>query len=231
MRLHFVFLLGLLSFAFAKAQTFEVGPWIGGSNVIGDVGSTQYIAPNDLTFGGVFKWNRSNRHAFRASLLVGNMVGDDNDSDDRSRELRGYKYNYNLIEASVGIEYTFWEWSLHVSKPQLVPYLYTGITAYKYKEFALNTGSNELESFQNSTGMALPLILGIKTNVLSPFLVLAVEAGIRYTFTDNLDGSNPSDNPGFATRSFGNINNNDWYVFTGASLTFTFGKKPCYCDF
>ena len=30
---------------------------------------------------------------------------------------------------------------------------------------------------------------------------------------------------------FGNFNNNDWYVFSGFTLTYTFGRKPCYCNF
>ncbi|MFL2601129.1 MAG: DUF6089 family protein, partial [Flavobacteriaceae bacterium] len=28
---------------------------------------------------------------------------------------------------------------------------------------------------------------------------------------------------------FGNINNNDWYIFTGLTISFTFGDLPCYC--
>jgi hypothetical protein len=49
-------------------------------------------------------------------------------------------------------------------------------------------------------------------------LVLALETGARYTLTDNIDGS--------FNQNFGNINNNDWYVFTGATLTYTFGTNP-----
>ncbi|MDA9239205.1 DUF6089 family protein, partial [Flavobacteriaceae bacterium] len=30
---------------------------------------------------------------------------------------------------------------------------------------------------------------------------------------------------------FGNQNNNDWYVFTGITFSFTFGREPCYCNF
>jgi hypothetical protein len=30
-------------------------------------------------------------------------------------------------------------------------------------------------------------------------------------------------------NEFGNINNNDWYVFTGLTISFTFGDLPCYC--
>ena len=27
----------------------------------------------------------------------------------------------------------------------------------------------------------------------------------------------------------GEIYNNDWYVFTGLALSYTFGRQPCYC--
>ena len=30
---------------------------------------------------------------------------------------------------------------------------------------------------------------------------------------------------------FGNINNNDWYVFSLINLSYTFGRKPCYCNY
>ncbi len=71
------------------------------------------------------------------------------------------------------------------------------------------------------------MILGIKSNI-TPNLILGAEVGVRYTFTDNLDGSNPK-NEGLQTLKFGNTNSNDWYVFTGFTLTYTFGEKPCYC--
>jgi hypothetical protein len=55
-----------------------------------------------------------------------------------------------------------------------------------------------------------------------------MEIGARYTFTDNLDGSNPK-NKNFETLKFGNLNSKDWYVFSGVTLTYTFGKNPCFC--
>ena len=93
-------LVAFLIFAFAKAQTYEIGLWAGGANVIGDVGSTNYVSPSDVAVGGIFKWNRSNRHSFRASLLYSRLGGDDSKSDDISRELRGLEYEYNFLEAS-----------------------------------------------------------------------------------------------------------------------------------
>ncbi|WP_438962053.1 DUF6089 family protein [Nonlabens sp.] len=222
-----IFLSISFCFAFAKAQTYEVGVFAGGGNIIGDVGSTQFVDPSDLAVGGIIKWNRSTRHDFRASLTFANMVGDDNDSDDRSRDLRGYNYNYKLIEASIGIEYNFWDWELYTGQPHLVPYMYTGIVGFQYEALRLDAGTNALVETGTDRGLAIPFILGVKTNI-SSHLVLGAEVGVRYTFTDNLDGSNHED---FQDLSFGNINNNDWYVFSGVTLTYAFGRKPCYCNF
>ena len=52
-----------------NAQIYEVGIFAGGSNFIGDVGATNYISPNQVAIGGIFKWNRSPRHSFRASII------------------------------------------------------------------------------------------------------------------------------------------------------------------
>jgi hypothetical protein len=37
--------------------------------------------------------------------------------------------------------------------------------------------------------------------------------GARYTLTDNLDGKQSEES--LKSSQFGNINNNDWYVFQG----------------
>jgi len=223
-------LVAFLIFAFAKAQTYEIGLWAGGANVIGDVGSTNYVSPSDVAVGGIFKWNRSNRHSFRASLLYSRLGGDDSKSDDISRELRGLEYEYNFLEASVGIEYTFWEWELYSGKRHITPYMYSGITAFSYGQEALNS-NGELQQYDRDIEFALPFILGVKTNI-TEHLILGAEIGVRFTFTDNLDGSNPNGSLEDRTDlKFGNKNNEDWYVFSGVTLTYTFGRKPCYCNF
>jgi len=43
-----------------------------------------------------------------------------------------------------------------------------------------------------------------------------------------LDGSNPT-NKSISQLKFGNLNSNDWYMFTGFTITYTFGNKPCFC--
>ena len=75
------------------------------------------------------------------------------------------------------------------------------------------------------------MVVGYKMSVGTK-MVLGFEIGARYTFTDDLDGSNPV--KGLADEEnikFGNINSDDWYVFTGVTVTFAFGRRPCYCNF
>ena len=71
------------------------------------------------------------------------------------------------------------------------------------------------------------MTLGYKATFIEN-IVFGVEIGARYTFTDSLDGSLPDD-PSLQSFRFGNINNNDWYVFSGITLNYTFGENPCYC--
>jgi hypothetical protein len=71
------------------------------------------------------------------------------------------------------------------------------------------------------------MTLGVKMR-LAGKLILGLEASARYSFQDDIDGSNPP-NDNLDTARFGNINSNDWYVFSGLTLTYTFGNKPCFC--
>jgi hypothetical protein len=87
--------------------------------------------------------------------------------------------------------------------------------------------NGETKKDYEAGSFAIPMMVGVKSNILKNF-VLGIEVGARYTFTDNLDGSNPK-NENLEPLKFGNINSNDWYVFTGFTLTYTFTEKPCYC--
>ena len=80
MRYLTVVFLVLFSLHKGASQTFELGGFVGGANVIGDVGSTTYVNPNTLAFGGIFKWNRSERHSFRFSAILAKAEGNDADS-------------------------------------------------------------------------------------------------------------------------------------------------------
>jgi len=218
----FIFLfLGLT----AEAQIHEIGVFLGGSNYIGEIGKTNFIAPNEGAFGILYKWNKSPRHSWRISYTQSKITGNDKNSTVPARKLRGYNFENSIKEVSLGLEFDFFDFNLHDSKPKFTPYVYSGLSYIRYDGlYFLNGGAKIDDAFGT---LAIPMTIGIKTK-LRDHIIIGFEAGARYSFKDDLDGSYPS-NAKYDSLKFGNINSNDWYVFTGFTLTYTFGNKPCYC--
>lgn len=223
-RILFALLLFSLPFG-TSAQINELGIFVGGANYVGDVGPTDYVAPNDLALGITYKWNRSPRHSWRASFTYANIASDDADSNVSGRNQRGFEIENTIKELSVGMEFNFFDFNLHEPEFKLTPYIYGGISYFWYDESYINTFNGDFHRGDAKGSLAIPMVVGIKTNVI-PSFVLGFEVGARYAFTDNLDGSNNDDYPQYR---FGNLGSDDWYVFTGFTLTYTFGEKPCYC--
>jgi hypothetical protein len=218
----FIFILGLTKL---NAQIHEVGVFFGGSNYIGEVGKTNYINPNELAYGIIYKWNKSPRHAWRISYTQSKITANDLDSDVPGRKKRGYNFENNIKEVSLGMEFNFFEFNLHQFDRIITPYIYTGLCYTNYDELYVINGASKIDI--NRGEFAIPMTVGVKSNI-TPNIILGFEVGARYTKTDNLDGSLPK-NEDLEPLKFGNINSNDWYVFSGFTLTYTFGEKPCYC--
>lgn len=208
----------------ASGQTYEVGLYGGGLNAIGDVGRTNFVYPNGPAVGGIFKWNKSKRYAWRATVIYGSFELDDQQSELPSRNQRGYALDNSILEASAGLEVNFVEYNLHRLGPAFTPYLYTGLTYFRYGYNYFDAGQL-MELDQREGSLAIPMTVGAKIR-LNRFLLLGAEVGARYTFTDNLDGSNP-EGSNYEPFRFGNIFSDDWYVFSGITLTYTFGRDPC----
>jgi hypothetical protein len=209
----------------ANAQIHEIGVFAGGSNYIGDVGSTTYIAPSDAAIGILYKWNKNPRYSWRFSAIHAKIKGNDIKSDVESRQQRNLHFENTITEFSAGFEFNWFDFNLHKSGFISTPYMYTGLSYFTFDN--LYVINKEYRTTGSKGSLALPIIGGIKMKIAEGF-VLGIEAGARYTFTDNLDGSFPKGS-NFDSLSFGNTNSKDWYVFTGMTLTYTFGKKPCYC--
>jgi hypothetical protein len=218
-------LLSLFSLTVTQAQINELGVFVGGSNYIGDIGPTTYITPNSPAIGILYKWNRSLRHSWRFSYTQSKITSKDVDSEEINRKQRGYSFENNIKELSAGIEFNFFDFDLNTLKRSITPYVFTGLNLSFYDGLFFNNNQAKFDSKQKT--LALPIILGVKSNLTSNF-VLGLEVGARYTFAEDLDGSF-SKNENLKSYSFGNLNNNDWYVFSGLTLTYTFGIKPCFC--
>ncbi|MGZ9676795.1 type IX secretion system protein PorG [Flavobacterium sp. GNP001] len=218
----FIIFLSLFSLTNLQAQIHEIGVFLGGSNYIGDIGPTTYINPNEPAIGILYKWNKSPRHSYRISYVQSQISSRDFDSKEASRYERGFNLENDVKELSLGLEFNFFDFNLHEGQPKLTPYVASGLS-YFFDSFTLTNDFADVKITGRSRrkkSIAIPMIVGLKATVMPQF-ILAIEAGARYSQSDNMDGS--------FNEKFGNINNNDWYVFSGLTLTYTFGKSPCYC--
>lgn len=209
-----------------QAQIHEIGLSVGGLNYVGDVGKTTYVNPNELGIGIIYKWNKSDRHSFRFSYMQGNIKGNDLESKVPSRNLRGIAFRNKIKELSAGIEFNFFPFDLHKFDMQYTPYVFTGVNYFWHNDIEredITIG----KGFDPGSSIAIPIVIGFKWRIAQS-INIALETGARYAFTDNLDGSN-SPNENYNSSHFGNLNSNDWYFYTGAILTYTFGENPCFC--
>jgi len=217
--------LCLFPFMAMNAQIHEIGIFVGGSNYIGDVGLTTYVSPNEPAFGILYKWNKSPRHAYRISYTQSKIIANDLDSKEPGRNQRGYRFENSIKEVSLGLEFNFFDFNLHDPGRKISPYVFGGLSYVQYDGLFFSDGKTKFDS--NHGTVAIPMILGVKSNITEN-IILGLEVGARYTFADDIDGSNPT-NKNLSQLKFGNINNNDWYVFSGLTVTYTFGNTPCYC--
>ena len=213
----------------SSGQFHEVGAFLGGGNYIGDIGGTYYVYPENPAFGFVYKWNRTTRYSLRANAMIMNIKKSDYSPLDMARFNRRYRFENQVTEFSVGAEINYYDFNLHGNDKKIAPYLFLGVGFIRYNLFYHEPNTLENIGYGKGIEITLPAIVGLKANV-SPYVVLGLEIGARYTFTDNLDGSAAEMEEGLLNDlKFGNLNNNDWYVFTGLTISFTFGDLPCYC--
>ncbi|MDG2357202.1 MAG: DUF6089 family protein [Polaribacter sp.] len=221
-----LFLFVFLSFTSTLlGQIHEIGFSIGGSNYIGDIGSTNYINPNKVAGGLFYKYNKNPRIALRASYSYIPIQGDDRNASTNFRKDRGLDYNFSntINELSFGIEYNFYEYDLSSEDKTWTPYLLLELVGFNYT----NVDSYiivDKKIHGNKTSFAIPFGIGYKSKLYRN-LAFAFETKFRYTFEDDLDFFSSS-TPGVNTEGTGN----DWYVFTGFSFIYTFGRPACYSN-
>lgn len=208
-----------------NGQINEIGVFLGGANFMGDVGATNYIKPNEFAFGALYKWNKSPRYSWRISYTHATLTADDSKSDQPARQKRDYDFKNTVDELSAGLEFNFFDFNLHDLQSRTTPYVFTGLNYFRYDGLYLQ--GHALVMDQKRGSLAIPMAIGIKSRIATNF-ILGLEVGVRYTFADDLDGSN-SKNEKYQIYKFGNLNSNDWYTFSGVTLTYTFGENPCYC--
>ncbi len=220
MRNLFLFILFAVTAITLQSQTHEVGFFAGGSNYVGDIGRTNYVYPKKLAGGLIYKYNLNPRIALRGTYTYIPVAGDDLDAENTFRNSRRRNFNNNIHEFAAGVEFNFYNYNISNYRTTFTPYLLAEVAAFNYASPSESNGN--IISLKNKFSYSLPVGIGIKGR-LDDHLAIALESAVRFTLVDDID---------FTTDKVSSLNfggtGNDWYVFTGISIVYSFGRPPCF---
>jgi hypothetical protein len=202
-----------------SAQSHEIGVFLGGSNYIGDIGRDALILPNNIAVGGIYKLDLSSRYALRAQYTYAKISGDDTESKNSYRRYRGIAFSNSVHEFAAGIEFNFFNYDLSALGSANTPYIIieAGVSNYDTREDG------------RTFNFTIPVGLGFKGR-LAYNIAYAIETSFRYTFKDDIDGyyngtqyiSGEDSSGNYIYKTIEDSNSNDWYVFTGITITYVF---------
>jgi hypothetical protein len=207
----------------SKAQINEVGLFVGGSNYIGDIGPDYYINPNNFMGGVIYKWNMNPRIAFRGTFTYAQISSNDADATNKARFNREIRFTNSIKELAVGLEFNYFEYNLDDYKKTHTPYLLVEFATFNYNVAKPVSPGSQQYNYESKTAYAIPFGIGYKTKLVYDFAI-ALEIRARYTFEDDIDYNNQE----IELLKFGNPDSNDWYMLTGISIVYSFGRPPCY---
>jgi hypothetical protein len=222
-----VFYLCLLApLILCHAQYREAGLFIGGTKYIGEIGKTDFFSPSFKTPSAtlLYKSNFSPRLALRFELGLSVIKGTDSLSAEPLRKERAYNFTNSITHTSAILEVNYFKMDLSDFQTSWSPYMFAGLSYLKFRDLYYATNEQTASYQANDFSLAIPMGVGIKTSLGMSF-VLGFEIKALYTFSDNLDGSFPTfvdeidQKPAFASNV-----SSDWVVFTGFSLTYSFGR-------
>ena len=227
-----------------QSQDNEIGLFFGGTNYIGDVGPTTFINPfskdnvsgdiqnmSNAVFGIIYRKNLSNRFAIRLGFNYAEIQSSDFWKGSANYRIeRGKFFKNNLHEFHIGLDFNFLEFETSSNDFEFTPYIHSGLSFFRYDALHYPIGINEAQSYGKDNDIALPITVGLKIKPLNSF-VIGIEISAKHSFTENLDGSYPDfkDSSIYSQRPFGSNLSQDWYVYSGITLTYLFGNYECDC--
>lgn len=244
--------------AVAYPQTAEVGLSGGITYYLGDINPGIHFLASKPAYGVVARVNLDSRWVVKANAFRGRIKGDDNKG--RTNEIRGLKFESKITDIGLTAEFNFFDYHTGSRKKVLTPYIFGGIGVVIFNPEAdgvdlrsigtegQNVGFDGRKPY-NVYAFTIPFGIGVKYG-LNKRLAISAEWGMRKTFTDYLDDvsttyyldgttidiSNPEEFLSDPTKQHqamqerGDPETNDWYNFTGVSLTYKFrlyNKNKC----
>lgn len=191
-------------------QTIEFGPHVGITTYQGDVNPWLFFNEFGYSVGGLVRYTYDTRWAFRADYSFGYVQGSDAKAGWRPE--RGHAFRTKLHDVALIAEFNFMDYYTGRRESSISPYLFAGLSAFKYKAGAYPLDSLQQVQFtgitpdvnllksrwyyrqafhdaatQEGWSMSIPFGFGCKFS-LTEHLAASVEWRMHYTFTDDLDG-------------------------------------------
>jgi hypothetical protein len=239
-------------------QTAEVGLFGGLSYYLGDLNPGIHFLASKPAYGVVARVNLDSRWVVKASAYRGRIMGDD--SIGRTNLLRGLEFESKITDISLEAEFNFFPFITGSRRNVVTPFIFGGIGMVIFDPMAdgvslreagtegQNVGFNGRKPYSRAA-FSLPFGLGVKYSI-NKRLCLSAEWGMRKSYTDYLDDvsrtyylDNNQINPANSEELLsdptmkhnklqerGNPTTDDWYCFTGISLTYKFrlfNKNKC----
>lgn len=190
-------------FSFANAQRHEIGVQMGMSNIVGDIGRTNYILQKPIGpiadyglpfYGGVmYRMNFNPYQTVRLNLGYSNVQFDDRYAKENYRRMRKLSGTNSMFSADLLFEYNF----LPVNEEQISmisPYITGGISGLYMNaskpELTINSATDVQVSYlqKRTFTMGLPFGVGLKYKFNYNW-ALSGEFLFRPTFSDQVDYS------------------------------------------
>ncbi len=185
-----------------KAQRHEVGIQLGMSNLVGDIGSTNYVLQKPVGnisdyglpfYGGVmYRMNFNPYQTVRLNVGYNNIQFNDSNAKENYRRVRQLSGSNSVISADLLFEYNF----LPVNDEQvsmISPYIFGGVSGFymstvKAQLTIKNSGTDVVYTKDKAFTMGIPFGVGLKYKFNYNW-ALSGEFTFRPTFSDQVDYS------------------------------------------
>ncbi|MEI6884961.1 MAG: DUF6089 family protein [Bacteroidota bacterium] len=242
----------------SSAQSLEVGVFGGGCYYLGDLNPGKHFQNYNIAYGVLARYAIDDRWAVKISASQGKVKG--NSAQSKYLPERDLSFQSQVTDISAVVEFNFLDFYIGSHKNWISPYIYAGFSFFLFNPEQGGVSLQSLGTEGQNVGyegrqpykkysFGIPFGLGVKIS-LARRLGMAIFWEMHKTFTDYLDDvsktyyldgplinkDDPAQILSDPTRSYtpgmqrGNSKSNDWYSFSGVTLTYKFNllsKKRC----
>jgi hypothetical protein len=235
-----------------------VGLFGGISYYLGDLNPGIHFMASKPAYGVMARLNLDSRWVIKATGYRGNIMGDDRMGN--TNDQRGLKFESHLTDISVTGEFNFFDYVTGSRRNILSPFIFGGIGMAIFNPMADGVELRSIGTEGQQAGFdgrkpysriafSIPFGFGVKYS-LNKRLCFSAEWGLRKSYSDYLDDvsttyyldgtqidtGNPEEflsDPTLSHQAYqerGNPTTDDWYNFTGISMTYKFrlySKRKC----